>query len=97
MATSFCWVETLGTLDGDLLNLSNLANEFLSFPQLMCVFIFPSLESFVNLSLDFITDFFIRLVFESHLLASIVLLGVNLSDDSLFILEELLLVVSSFV
>jgi hypothetical protein len=97
MATSFCRVETLGTLNRDLLNLPDLPYELFPLPELMGFLVLSSLKSLIDLSFDCVTNFLIVLVHNGHFVAGIILLSVNLSDYCLLLVQQILLVVSSFI
>lgn len=97
MTTSFCRIETLGTLNRDLLNLPDLPNELLPLPEFMGFLVLSSLKSLVDLSFDCVTNFLIVLVHNGHFVAGIILLSVNLSDYCLLLVQQILLIVSSFI
>jgi hypothetical protein len=63
----------------------------------MGFFVLSSLKSLVDLSFDCVTNFLIVLVHNGHFVAGIILLSVNLSDYCLLLVQQNLLIVSSFI
>lgn len=62
MTTGFSGVETLSTLDRDLLNLPDLTDELLLLSELMGVFILSSLKGLINFLFDRVSNFLISLL-----------------------------------
>jgi len=97
MATSFCRIETLSTLNRDLLDLPNLADKFFPLSQFMGILVLSAFETFIKFAFDFIANFFVSCLMKCHLVTSVILLSVDLCDNCLLLLIEILFVHSSFI
>ena len=90
VAAGFRWIETLGPLDGDLLELANLSNQLHLLGKFRGFLILLFLECFLKITVHFVSNRFVFLLFKNDLLGRCVLVCLHLGDDFFLLTDELL-------
>ena len=90
MTTSFSRVKSLGPLNWDLLQFSDLSDELRPLGKLGGFLILTLLQAFLEFTMHFISNRFVFLLFQNDLFSGSVFIGLNLSDDIFLLVDQLL-------
>ena len=90
VTASLGWVETLGTLDRDLLELTDLADKLLLLGKLSGLLVLLLLERLLHFTMDLVSDRLVVGLLQSYLLSRCFFVGVDLSNHLFLGLNDFL-------
>ena len=87
MTTCFRRVESLGSLDRDLLKLTDLPDQLSLLSQLGCFLILTLLEGLLQVTMHLIPDRFVFQLFLDDLLCSSIFVSLDLCNDFFLLVD----------